>query len=152
MKKIVFIAAAVPLLAAVAPAGELKTHSWPQTTPEYIPQKVCDVKVIMDVGYWIECVNQEEKLKLVQKSIHTYENCMTVEMKSNFRAQLSCDIASTGAIPGTYTCNLDPTVVDVGASYVSLCVKLEDADLGGTAGGSQDVHVATVTIKVVPAP
>jgi opacity protein-like surface antigen len=152
MKKMVFIAVAAALLAAAAQAGEIKVHDWPMTEPEPIPQDVCTINVIMDIGYWIECVNQDDDLELVQKTIHSYENCMTLEIRSNFRAQLSCSISATSAVPGDYTCQLDPTVAEVGTSYVSLCVQLHNADLSGAVGGTSDVHVATVTIKVLPAP
>jgi opacity protein-like surface antigen len=152
MKKMVFIAVVAVLLAVAAQAGEIKVHDWPMTEPEPIPQDVCTINVIMDIGYWIECVNQDDDLKLIQKHIHSYENCMTLEIRSNFRAQLSCSISPTGVVPGDYTCDLDPTVAEVGTSYVSLCVQLHNADLSGAVGGTSDVHVATVTIKVLPAP
>jgi hypothetical protein len=151
LKKSLFVVATVALLAAAAQAGELKTHSWPTTDPQYIPQKVCDIQVIMDVGYWIDCENQEDKLKLNQDGIHDYSGCLVIHMKSNFAAHLSAEIASTGAIGGDYSVTkLDPADIGPGSADVELCVKLENADLSGQAGGSTDVHVATVTIKVIP--
>jgi len=151
LKKSLFVVAAVAFLAVAAQAGELKTHDWPTTEPQYIPQKVCDIKVIMDVGYWIECVNQNDKLKLNQDGIHDYSGCLTIHMKSNFAAHLTAEINATGAIGGDYSITkLDPADIPSGSTDVELCVKLENADLSGQAGGSSDVHVATVTIKVVP--
>jgi hypothetical protein len=151
LKKSLFVVATVALLAAAAQAGELKTHSWPKTEPQYIPQKVCDIQVIMDVGYWIDCTNQDDKLKLNQDGVHEYSGCLVIVMKSNFAATLSAEIAATGAIGGDYSVTkLDPANIPAGTTDVELCVKLANADLSGQAGGTSDVHVATVTIKVIP--
>ena len=152
-RKGVFLLSAVALLAVTAHAGEIKLHDWPMTEPEPIPQEVCNIKVVMDIGYWIECVNQNDKLKLHQDDIHDYSGCMTIKMRSNFNAQLSASIEPTGAVPGSYSVTkLDPSVIPHGQTNVELCVRLKNADLGAQAGGTNNVHVATVTIKVIPAP
>jgi hypothetical protein len=151
LKKSLFVVATVALLAAAAQAGEIKIHDWPMTDPEPIPQEVCTINVIMDIGYWIECVNQDDDLKLNQDDIHEYSGCLNIEMKSNFAAQLTASISATGAVPGDYSITkLDPSAIPAGTTSVELCVKLANADLSGVAGGSDNVHVATVTIKVLP--
>ena len=151
LKKSLFVVASVALLAVAAQAGEIKIHDWPMTEPEPIPQEVCTINVIMDIGYWIECVNQDDELKLTQKDIHEYEGCMNIEMKSNFAAVLSASIAATGAVPGDYSVTkLAPDNIPAGTTSVELCVKLANADLSIQAGGTDNVHVATVTISVVP--
>jgi hypothetical protein len=151
LKKSLFVVATVALLAAAAQAGEIKIHDWPMTEPQPIPQDVCTIDVIMDIGYWIECVNQDDNLELIQRDIHEYDGCLVIEMKSNFAAHLSASISATGAIPGDYSVTkLDPADIPAGTTNVELCVKLANADIGAQAGGTDDVHVATVTISVVP--
>ena len=150
--KTVFLLSTVGLLAVTAHAGQVKIHDWPTAELEFPPVSVCHIGVIMDIGYWIECVNQNDKLKLGQDDIHEYSGCMTVKMRSNFNAQLSASIAATGAVSGSYSITkLDPSLIQRGATDVELCVKLGNAHLGSQPGASTDVHVATVTIKVVPA-
>jgi len=148
LKKSLFVVAAVALLAVAAQAGEIKVHSWPTT---YVPQEVTDIPVTMDVGYWISILDQDDlKIKMNQTSIHVYEGCDSMTVECNFNLKLSCSISSTGAISGDYSCSVSPSDIDSPGGTTSVCAKLTDANLGGVAGGSNDVHVATVTIKVVP--
>jgi hypothetical protein len=148
LKKSLFLVAAVALLAATAQAGEIKTHSWPTT---YVPQEVTDIPVVMDVGYWVSIKDQDDlKIKLQQQSIHSYEGCTNMTVECNFNLKLSCSISKTGAIDGDYGCSVSPSDIDNPGGVTSVCATLVDAKLGGTPGGTNDVHVATVTIKVVP--
>jgi hypothetical protein len=148
LKKSLFVVAAVALLAVAAQAGEIKQHSWPTT---YVPMEITEIPVTMDVGYWVAIKDQNKlKIKLQQKSIHTYEGCTDMVVKCNFNIKLSCSIAKTGAINGKYSCSVSPTDVDAPGATVSVCAKLTEADLGGTPGGTNNVQVATVTIRVVP--
>jgi hypothetical protein len=153
LKKTLFAVAAVMLLAVMANAGEIKIHDWPTA---YIPQEVCDIPVLMDFGYWINIKDQDKlKIKLDQISIRVYEGCTTINFDNNFDLTLSTSIAGEGVLPdGTkYSSWADPADVDAGVGNSSqICAKIEaDKGLGATAlGGSKDVHVATVTVKVVP--
>jgi len=148
VKKSLFAIAAVALLAVAAQAGEIKIHDWPC---EFISQEVATIPVVMDVGYWIRIKDQDKlKIKLTQKSIHEYEGCTDMKVECNLNISLSCSISATGAVPGKYSCSVNPADVDSPGGTVSVCATLKDADLGGTPGGSKNVHVATVTIKVKP--
>ena len=148
LKKSLFAVAAVALLAVAAQAGEIKIHNWPTT---FVPQELTDIPVVMDVGYWVSIKDQDKlQIKLTQKSIHTYEGCTDMTVQCNFNISLSCSISKTGAVPGDYGCSVSPTAIDAGTTTATVCASLNKADLGSTAGGTKNVHVATVTIKVVP--
>jgi hypothetical protein len=148
LKKSLFAVAAVALLAVAAQAGEIKIHEWPC---EFIFQEVAQIPVVMDVGFWVKIKDQDKlKIKLSQKSIHEYEGCTDMKVECNLNISLSCSISATGAVPGDYSCSLNPADVDSPGGTVTVCAKLANADLGGTPGGSKNVHVATVKIKVLP--
>ena len=148
MKRILLTIAAVALLATMSQAGEIKIHEWPC---EFIFQEVATIPVVMDVGFWIKIKDQDKlKIKLHQKSIHEYEGCTDMKVECNLNISLSCSISATGAVPGSYSCSLNPTDIDSPGGTVTVCAKLKTADLSKTPGGSKNVHVATVTIKVKP--
>jgi len=146
-RKSLFIGLLIALLAAATPAGEIKIHEWPC---RFIEQEVSAIPVVMDVGFWMEIVNQNVKIKLQQTSIHTYEGCVDLKVRTNFNLTLSASISATGAISGSYSCSIQQPDVDVPGGDRTVCAKLTNANLGGQPGGTRNVHVATVTIKVVP--
>ncbi len=146
-RKSLFIGLLVALLAAAAPAGQIKVHQWPT---KFIPQEVTSIPVVMDVGYWMEIVNQNVKIKLVQINIHTYEGCVDLKVRTNFNLTMSASITPTGAISGNYSCSIEEPDVDAPGGDRTVCAKLRNANLSGQPGGSRNVHVATVTIRVVP--
>ncbi len=135
------------LLASTLQAGEIKVHEWPV---QFIPLEVTSYPVVMDVGFWMEVVNQFDVIKLQQVTIHKYEGCLDVKVKTNFNLLLSCTIAPTGAVPGIYTATLTDAAISPPYGVAKLCVKLENANLTNQPGGSKNVHVATVVIRVVP--
>ncbi len=156
LKKSLFAVAVVTLLAAMAPAGEIKIHDWP--TGGYIPQELTDIPVLMDIGFWCYIADQDKlKIKLAQTaqteaSKHNYEGCTNVTIQSNFNMALSCSIAKNGAVNGDYSCSVTPNTLSVGGGTVSVCAKLTKAVLNtsGLVGGTKDLRVATVTLKVAP--
>jgi hypothetical protein len=151
LKKSLFVVAAVALLAATAQAGEVKTHSWPTS---YVAVEVADIPVVMDIGYWVSILDQDDlKIELQQQDIHTYEGCCDITIECNFNLKLSCSITSTGAVPGDYGCSITGAEIDSPGGSATVCATLTDANLKGTteiSGGMDDVRVATVTVKVVP--
>jgi hypothetical protein len=148
MKKALFAVAAVALLAVVAQAGEIKIHQWPCTLT---PVEITTIPVVMDVGYWVQIPDQDKlKITLAQVSIHVYEGCTNMTVKSNV-ATLSTSITKTGDVPGDYSSWIDGSAsIPMGTSSVKVCAKVVNADLSGVPGGTTGKQVATVTIKVVP--
>jgi len=97
------IVGCVLLAAVAAQAGEIKVHNWP-VQYRYVPQEVTTIGVVMDVGFWIEIINQDDVIKLEQVSIQKYEGCLDLQVKCNFNLTFTCEIVPTGTIPGTYSC------------------------------------------------
>ncbi len=138
---------ATALLSTAATAGEVRYYPWPVT---YVPQELVDIPVVMDVGFWVEIVNQGDIIKLQQVSLHTYEGCLDLEVLCNFDLTMSCIVAPTGAIEGDYSCYIQDPDVDIPGGTATVCARLENANLAGQPGGSRNIHVATVTVRVVP--
>lgn len=151
MKKGLLIVAAVLMLAGAAQAGEIKLHVWPCA---YIAQDLMTIPVTMDIGYWIRVKSQTKYvIKMSQVDIHTYDGCVTIPVECNFNATLSASIAKytvNGDVSGTFSCSITPSTITSGTTNVSVCAHLVNANLAAIAGGTKDVQVAIVTIKVVP--
>ncbi|MGE5295248.1 MAG: hypothetical protein ACM3VT_10510 [Solirubrobacterales bacterium] len=153
MKKALFAVAAVAMLAVAAQAGEIKYHEWPCAL---VPQEITTIPVVMDVGYWVR-IKDQDKLKIVlgQDSIHTYSGCTNMTVETNTCLTFSCSIAAvtvdgSAVVPGDYSCSVSPANVNAPGGTVTACATLTNADLSKVAGGSTNVHVANVTVKVVP--
>lgn len=142
-----FVLASVVLFATSLQAGEIKAHNWPV---QFVPLEVTSYPVVMDVGFWMEIVNQNDVIKLQQVTIHKYQGCIDVQVRTNFNLLLSVTIVPTGAVGGTFTASLTNAAINPPGGTAKLCVTLNDANLTGRPGGSTNVHVATVTVRVVP--
>jgi len=135
------------LLAAGAPAGEIRINEWPT---QFIPLELTAIPVIMDVGYWMEISAQDVVIKLHPTSINTYEGSVDLRVKTNFYATMSCTIHPTGAVPGTYSTWIEGMNMDPPGGICTVGARLVEPNLTGVPGGSKNVHVATVVVKVVP--
>lgn len=146
-RSLLIIALLVVVCASAAPAGEIKFHFWPVAP---VPQEIAAVPVLLDVGFWIRIVNQDAIIRLRQITIHTYEGCVDLLVQTNTNIRLSCTITPTQVVPGTYTCSISPADISIPGGVATLCARLTNAHLGGVPGGTRNVHVATVTVRVVP--
>lgn len=120
----------------------------------YLPEKKCVIPVTMDIGMYVEILDvQNLSIKLQQVEFDTYEGCTDIRIKSNFDLELGCKVKPTGMVPGEYSCWIDnPKVfLDLSENVTvrKLCVKAENVKILYTAPGL-DVHVADVTVTVVP--
>jgi len=153
MKKLFCAIAAALWMAVSAHAGEIKYHEWPMAP---IPQEITTIPVTMDVGYWIRIKDQGNlKIKLAQDSIHTYSGCTSVVVETNSSLTFSVSIArvtkdGNPVVPGDYSASVSPANVDAPGGTLSVCAKLQNADLSKVPGGTKNVHVANVTVRVVP--
>jgi hypothetical protein len=141
------IVALVALLAPFAGAGEVKVHQWPT---QFVPLEVASFPVVMDVGFWMQITNQGDVIKLHQVTVTRYEGCIDLKVRTNFPLILSCSIAPTGVVPGTYTASIQNASMSPPSGTTPLCVTLTNANLTGVPGGTTNVHVATVTVRVQP--
>jgi hypothetical protein len=151
MKKALLAMAVVAMLAVGVQAGEIKLHEWPCS---FISVEITSIPVVMDVGYWVKIKDQDKlKIKLIQDEtdIHKFKGCCDMVVENNFNLVFSCSISATGAVPGDYSCSVDPANLPAGGGTVKVCATLVKADLSKTPGNSKDVQVATVKIKVKPA-
>jgi len=137
----------VVLLAPFARAGDIKIHQWPT---QFVPVEVASFPVVMDVGFWMQIINQGDVIKLHQVTVTRYEGCIDLRVRTNFPLILSCTIAPTGAIAGTYTASIQNASVAPPSGTSTLCATLTNANLTGVPGGTTNVHVATVTVRVQP--
>jgi hypothetical protein len=135
------------VMAGSVSAGEVKCLPWPT---HFVPVDLTTIPVTMDIGYWVEIVNQSGVVKLLPVDARTYQGRLDLQLRCNFNLTLSCVVASTGAVPGRYTCWFENGNINAPRGTARLYVRLENADLTAQAGGLKDIHVATVTVRVVP--
>ena len=153
MKKALFAVAAVALLAVAVQAGEIKYHEWPCTPT---PQEITTIPVVMDVGYWVKIPDQDKlKIELKQDAIHDYSGCTNATVETNSCLTFSCSISKISqdgnvVVPGDYSCSVSPANLDAPGGTLTVCAKIAKADLSKVPGGTKGVHVANVTVKVVP--
>ena len=160
MLKKSLIAIAVLAIALPAVAGDTKVHKpWPTKTI-YSWQPITTIDVIMDVGYYIHIVNQDD-IEVSQTSIDgsdpffTYLGCSDSEVVSNFHATITGDVVGTSAAGGEWSATfngVDELEIVPGSQTVTICVlgkKVQIQNLEGL-GGEDNVKVAELTVKVVP--
>jgi hypothetical protein len=135
------------LLAATASAGELRIHRWPS---HFLPVELMHIRVVMDVGYWIDFVNPPHTIKLEPVDLRTYEGRADLQVVCNFNLSMRCTIAPTGAVPGRYSCWIEGGDINAPGGTARLFVRLEHADVAAQWGGSKNVHVATVAVRITP--
>jgi hypothetical protein len=164
MKKYLFSIVVVALMAGTLMAdwefadknAERKdeSYNWPA---EYIFQDICVIPVEMDIGFWVKIVKcQDKKIELQQTKIHEYSGCVDVEVQTNVNVEFQCSIAKVEQegigvkVPGDYSCSVNPSTVDAPGGTITICAKIVKADLTKLVGGTCNVHVANVTLKVRP--
>ncbi len=120
----------------------------------YLPEERCTIPVTMDIGMYVEILDvQNLSIKLQQVEFDTYEGCTEIRIKSNFDLELVCKVKPTGMVPGEYSCSIDnpkvPLDLSENVAVRKVCVRAEKVKILYAAPGL-DVHVANVTITVIP--
>jgi len=151
LKKSLFVAVAVAMLAVSAQAGEIKVHSWPTT---FVAQELGTIPVVMDVGYWVALKNQSwNKITLKQIDTRNLSGCTTVTVENNFAITLTCSISKDGPVGGQFSCDFGPGVssldLDPGSNPVQVCAYLNNADMKNS-NPEQNITVAQVKLWVKP--
>jgi hypothetical protein len=136
-------------LTTAASAGTLQVRYWPVT---FTPQELVTIPVVMDVGLWMDIAVQGKALKLHQVDARRFEGCIDVRVRCNFNARLLYSIASTGFVGGQASCLPEYADVDVPGATTTVCARLSNVNLSNIPGGSRDINVANITIKVIPRP
>jgi hypothetical protein len=151
LKKSLFVAVAIAMLAVSAQAGEFKTHTWPTA---FVAQEITSIPVVMDVGYWIQVKDQQDNvITLTQIDTKSFSGCDEITVQNNFALTLTCSIAQDGPVGGDYSCDFGPGVgsvdLDPGENVVKVCAYLSNADMK-ESNPQSNVKVANVKIWVVP--
>jgi hypothetical protein len=153
MLKKSLIAIAVLAIAMPAFAGKMKIHDpWPT---ELKKVEVAKIDVIMDVGYWIEIVDQKP-IKVGQDTTATnpyatYTGCKKTDVVTNFNVQLILEAAAASTAGGSWSATASQAVLPPGKTNIEICVTGTGVKIEKLIGGSKDVKVAEVTVKVLPA-
>lgn len=154
------LALAMPVLAGDDVATKTETGSWPVTcTAEW--RVACDqVKVVMNVGYYVNIVKCK-KLKIVldQVNISEYKGCVDFEFENNFELELGASVepkmdGSSKVMDGDYSAWIEgdkifPATMGSGKNKSTICVKIKKAKIV-KADPNSDLHVATASILVRP--
>jgi hypothetical protein len=180
LKKVLFVVAAVAMLAVTVQAGEVQTkvHAWPMAP---VPVEITQIPVFINAGFYISVEKNDYKIKLAQLtgSKTKYEGCVTIKVKANFVAILTATItptkkdtdgdgvADTDVLKNTGCC--EPWTVTLNGikqvcggqgveipagcvwTEVIVCAQANCVDLCSVEGGKCDIRVATVSIFAVPA-
>jgi len=180
VKKILFTIAVVAFLTASVQAvdpGKYKQKfdgMWPY---EYIYVPVCEIKVLMDVGYFVQlekCGDYKIKLKQVPcdddldpypknavKDFPCYRDCEEIKIRANFEAKLGGKIVNEvqwfadgdakvyyeGIDPGDI-----PDVIDGDGEWHKrkVCIKAWDIRIWEAGQQGNEVEVAKLWITVKP--
>jgi hypothetical protein len=135
------------MLAATVSAGDSGVHYWPARFP---PEHIAQVRVLMDIGYWLDLVNLPDTIKLRQVDLYTYEGGLDLSVRCNFPLSMRCTIEPNGEVPGQYSCWMDGRDIDPPAGTAHLGVRLENANTAAQLGGTTNIPVAIVTIRITP--
>jgi len=150
LKRSLIAVVAVAVLATVAQAGYIKTHDWPTT---YVPQELTTIPVFVDVGYYVQVVDQNKKIKMHQLTgaPRNFSGSVVIKVKANFNLALSCVINPTGDVTaGSWGCTLEPEFVDSGVvTDVTVTATATDLHVEDVSANTE-VKVANVKISVVP--
>jgi hypothetical protein len=151
LRKILIGVALLSLLAVSTQAARRRTYF---DTLLFTPQTRCVIPVKMDIGMYVEVLDVRNLgIKLIQVGFETFEGCTDIQIRNNFDLELGCEIRPTGIVPGDYSCWIDNPKVPLNLSndveVRKVCVRAENVKILYTGPGL-DVHVADVTVTIVP--
>jgi hypothetical protein len=135
------------VLATAASAGEVRYRCWPI---HFVPVDLMHIRVVMDVGYWVDLVDCPDVLRLKPIDVRTYEGSVDVKVRCNFNMSMRCEVAPTGAMPGQYRCWMEGGNIEAPGGTARAFVRLENANIAAQPAGCTDLHVATLTIRITP--
>jgi hypothetical protein len=115
-----------------------------------VPVQLTHINVVMDVGYWIDFVNRPDVIKLEPVDLTTYQGYTNLQVHCNFDLSMSCTITPTGEIPGRYSCWIDGDEIHAPQGTARVYARLEKANIAAQMGGSRNIHVATITVRITP--
>ena len=137
-----------------AQAGIVKVHQWPCVTlTEAVSQSICDIDVLISVGYYIHLTDQDVILVGPDSSSgdpwHCFAGYKSAEIFTNFSAHLSVSIVPSGPNVGQWGASVSPEDLSPGQSIIKIFVQGSNVDIQALAANAPQ-RVATVTLSVVP--
>jgi hypothetical protein len=130
-----------------------ESWNWPATY-DYVP--ICDVRVQMDVGFWIQITGcRDNIIKLKQRMINQYGGQTTCTAYTNVATQWKADfIRKDGIDLGGYdkSAAVDPSTFDAAPGGKSIVIKLKmwDVDLKNLPAGTNCLDIGVVRVSVRP--
>ncbi|UCG58452.1 MAG: hypothetical protein JSU70_02885 [Phycisphaerales bacterium] len=153
LKKSLVAVALVAILGASVQAGHVKMYKWPG---HWIWDCVdlAEIPVYMKIGMYIEILDQDSlRIIMQQDAWRQYSGCVTIRIKCNFDAVLSCRFESNGAIPGDYSCSINeekvPATLSDTVAEREVCVYGEKVAIVH-AMPQKKLRVGTAIISVKP--
>lgn len=134
-------------------AGHVKMYDWPGHWV-WDCVDLAEIPVYMKIGMYIEILDQDKlEIIMLQQAWREYKGCVTIKIKTNFKAELSCSFVSNGAIPGEYSCKIsggcvEPTLSDTVAER-EVCVEGKKVHIVHAAPNNK-LRVGTAKICVKP--
>ncbi len=135
-------------------AGVIKVHHWPcLTITEAVSQSICNVDVLINVGYYIYLYDQDAIHVGPDSSTgdpwHCFAGYKCVEIFTNFSAHLSLSVFSVGPNVGQWSASVSPEDLSPGLSEIKIFVQGKNVDIQILAANAPK-RVAAVTLSVVP--
>ncbi len=137
-------------------AGMFKVHEWPVVTQTYIvPQEICNLDILIGVGYYISLSNQDAIVVGPDYSTSSpwsnYAGYIQFDAVTNFPSFLSVsiDIEIEGPGIGQWTASVSPEFISVGSTSVKIFVEGKDVDILGFEQEGR-ICIGKVTLSVVP--
>jgi len=132
-----------------------ESWNWPATY-DFVP--ITEVKVQMDVGFWIRLLDCSTNriIKLKQRQIRQYGGSLTCNAQTNVNTEWKADFKKKDGIDfGSYSWKaaVDPAKLEntKGASKpITIKVMLNDVDLKNLPAGTNCLDVGTVVVSVRP--
>ncbi len=130
-----------------------ESWNWPATY-DFVP--ICDVRVQMDVGFWIKIVGCKDSiLKLKQRMINQYGGQTTCTAYSNVATEWKAEFKKKDSVNlGGYSwaAAVDPTTFPAKPNGQSLTVKLKlwDVDLANLPAGMTAFEIGVLRVSVRP--
>ncbi len=131
-----------------------ESWNWPATY-DYVP--ICDIRVQMDVGFWIKIVGCKDNIiKLKQRMINQYGGQTTCTVYTNVDTQWKAEFIKKDTIDlGSYSkeAAVDPsTLANTKGLGKTITIKLKmwDVDLSKLPAGTNNLDVGVVRVSVRP--
>ena len=151
LKRSITGAVVILVLSCCVGAGDIKIHGWSTPLSEAESHRL---DVVIDIGYFIHIVDQKP-IQVIQDTstddpYHNYIGCKNTDVISNFNAVLMAESHAVGIAGGTWSANINPSIISSGTTSVTICVKGNNVIIENLNGSEKGAKVAEVVVMVLP--